>query len=167
MNDADEKKLMDGLGDFIDKLDAELMNFQKRAGTALKWWAADVKANQHLDAAERKRYQTSVVIFDKMVKGAKPALGDLKALYKDLSDNVLLARCTNAKMFRDKFAVKRLASVKAFSDSALLFSQSLKSVLGASSPYPGTAVADIKSIMLTLERYSHYYGEVRVNLGQL
>jgi hypothetical protein len=166
MNDADKKKLYNALG-LITNMTAQLSNLGGRAPRAAKYWAdALKKKDSTLDAAQKQKLKGAIVAIEKLTKDAKVVAKDLETCGKEAGDAALLAKYATGKEYRDKVVAKRLASSKAFDQSAHQFLLGMKSVLSGGM-YPGMGEVDPKVTVDSLANFSSRYNEMRIGLAKL
>jgi hypothetical protein len=168
VNDADKKKLQTALMT-ITTLEGKLEDLMGRGPGAVKFWAGQAATNKGMTDKQRQTLKATYVPgMTKLVKDAKVVLKDLNSLYKEGSDAKVLASFATGKEFRDKAATKRLATMKAFDQSAAKFVLALTSFFGpGDTDYPGMAEAAVKPAVAALKGATTYYNTIRIDLAKL
>jgi hypothetical protein len=137
-----------------------------RSGRAAKYWEEAAKKNS--DEENKKKIAAAASDITKLTKDAKTVLKDLAACAKDATDAKLAAYSGSGKDFREKVAMKRLASAKKLEADGMRFVNGLKNILpGGGGLWPGMNDVDPKVTVESLTNFSHYWNEMRIELAKL
>jgi hypothetical protein len=160
---AAEKMKVDNVTDVVDKLQEQAGNVNKHAAPAAK--ALKVLL-PHQDDVNRKKLQASIKTLAELGQGIKTVKKDLDAILKDGRSAKVIQACPDAKTFRDKLVVKRVASTRKWEGQALSLVANIKNT-GKPNMWPGVGEADVIATINYIGYFSGYVNALKVALAQV